>query len=213
MKRLFLGLVVMCMSSLMVLNLLSGIIGGVWLVLTGGWTIVVLGLIYSVIMPWGYSLALLPNLLLVPFLVKAIDKKWRPLVGTLSFVISGYGNVVLTIWVIFVFSWVLSYSSFNILPLLLWGFSTMMGPIGYMALKEGRDASLGTSIATLFVQLMYFLLCLNLYLLNVFGFVVPIWLVILIFTSATSVMGITSFLNTKKEEQIETGVIDRETNI
>lgn len=136
------------------LNFSSGIVGGIWLLVIGMWPIVLLGFLYSFAMPWAYSLAAAPGLLLAPALAKFAEKGNKAMVAILGFINIIYSDLLLLLWVYFVFnSLVADATGTAIIPLILWGYSTVLGPLGYMARNE--QDSLGTSLGIFFAQFCY----------------------------------------------------------
>jgi len=199
-KKLFLGLVTLSLSTLWLFNFSAGIIGGIWLALTGGFWLVVLGLIISFVMPWGYTIATLPTLLLAVPITKLADGGHRILVSILAFILSGYNNFILAVWVSIVFVSLMSISGHSPIALWLFGYAVVMGPIGYMASHEDPD-SMGTSLGMIFVQISYFVMSISL----LFGQSLEaagmwLWLLILIFTGLTSWVG---FLSVPKKVESE----------
>lgn len=204
MKKLFLTLLKISMVSLWLFNLLAGIVGAIWLIFTGGWILVVFGLLYGVFMPWAYTIATLPTWLIVILFTKAAEKGKRFITSILGFILSGYNNIILSLWVFFVVSWLVNqYTQYSLIALLLWGYSVAMGPVGYMASKEGPDAGLGTTMGVLFTQIAYLTFTINTILIF-FGHnpIIPLWLVILIFTSFLSWMGFIS-VPSRVEKKLE----------
>jgi len=144
-------------TILILINFFSGIVGGIWLAFSGGLSLVLYGIGLSIFMPWGYSIAFLPQMGLAALLVNFVEKGNKLVVGTLGFITSVYGNFILTIWSIFVFESLVKNQPQPIIPLLLWGYSTVMAPLSYMVSKEPPDSS-GTSMGLLFVQLSFVVL-------------------------------------------------------
>lgn len=204
MKKLFLALLKISMASLWLFNFFTGIVGAIWLIFTGGWSLVILGLLYGVVMPWAYTIASLPTWIFIPLITKVSEKGMRLAVSILCFIISGYNNFIFSIWVIFIFSLLVNqYTHYPLIALLLWGYSVVMGPVGYMASKEGPDAGSGTTMGVLFTQIAYLTLTIN----TIFVFagynpIISLWLIILVFTSLTAWMGFMS-VPKKMSEKID----------
>lgn len=193
-KKTFRAILSLSLASLWFINVFSGIIGGVWLLFSGGWSIVVLGVLYGLVMPWFYTIATLPTWLIVPLLSKASEKGKRFTVSILGFILSGYNNFILSMWVVFIFSFLANqYTDYSLIALLLWGYSVAMGPVGYMASKEGPDAGSGTTMGILLTQIVYLILTINvIFAFMGVGLIIPVWIIILIFTSLTAWLGFVS---------------------
>ena len=193
MKGIFTALLTLTLTTVWFFNFSAGIVGGIWLALTGGIGLVLAGLLFDFLMPFAYSIAFLPTLLLVPLIAKFAEGGHRFLVSFLAFILSGYNNFILIIWVSTVFNWLMTDAGYPPIALWLWGYAVVMGPISYMASKEGPDAGAGTSMGVLFTQLAYLTLSINL----VFGASRDsgygwLWLLLLIFTGLTAWMGFLS---------------------
>ncbi len=201
MKKLFLLLLEISLSSLWILNFFAGIVGAIWLLATGGWGLVVIGLLYSFLMPWVYTVASLPTWLIVPLVVKSAEKGKRLTTAILGFILSGYNNFILSIWVITIFVWVVSNTQYPIIAVLLWGYSVVMGPVGYMAAKEGPEAGTGTTLGVLFTQIAYLVLVVNLLFGNsTLDGDIWLWILIFLFTLFTSWMGYMSVSGNTQEK-------------
>lgn len=136
------------------LNFSSGIVSGIWLLFIGMWPILLLGFLYSFAMPFAYSIAAAPGLLLAAPLAKFAEKGNRAMVAILGFINIIYSDLLLLFWVYFVFnSLVADASGTATIPLILWGYSTVLGPLGYMARNE--QDSIGTSLGIFFAQFCY----------------------------------------------------------
>ncbi len=213
-KKLFEAILAISLASLWILNFFSGIVGGIWLLLTGGGSIVLLGIIYSIVMPWGYTIASLPTFIILPLITKTIEKRMKLATSFLAFILSGYNNFILLVWVLFVFGQIVSNPSYNFIALLLWGYSVAMGPVGYMASKEGPDAGSGTTLGVLFTQIIYIAFCINIFL-TVSGsnLIIPVWLILIAFTGFTAWLGFVLTPNNDKTEldtnddKFENGII------
>lgn len=157
-QKIGLGTITAIISILTIINLSSGIIGGIWLTFSGGIGLVIMGAIYGIVMPWLYTLAFLPTILLMTPLSKALESKQITTVGVLAFILNVYQTSILTFWVLYVFGTFISYwKEYPVLALLLCGYSTMMAPLGYMASKEGPD-SIGTTFSLLVAQILYIII-------------------------------------------------------
>lgn len=166
-------------SVLILINFFSEIVGSIWLTLSGGLSLVIYGIILSIIMPWGYMLVALPQMGLAVLLVNFVEKGNKFIVSIIGFVASVYGNSILALWSIFVFENLVKGQSQSLIPLILWGYSTTMAPLSYMASKEPHDNT-GTSMALLFTQLSFILLII-LFLIGAYDFARNVVLGILVF--------------------------------
>lgn len=188
MKKIFENILLLSMNLLWILNFSSGIIATLWLLFSGGWQLVLFGFILGIMMPWAYSISQLPVLLLSPIIIKFAEKGRANLTTLLGFMISLYTNFIMALWVSFVFGIMLEVN-FHPLALWLWGYATVMGPVGYMAGKEGKDIGSGTTLGVLFAQISYLLLSFGFYVLGTenAGYNL-VWLLIFLFSGFTSLI-------------------------
>lgn len=164
MEKLFTGLVTALSVPILILNVLGGIIGGIWLMISGEWTLFLSGLGYMAFGAMLLGLLLMPGLLFgAPAAVFAEKRKYVlfGIFGSLSLVYT-YGLIVITTY--FVADWILSFSSAPLWAALLWLYATVLAPWQYMASKEQDNSS--TTMTTFFLALGVFVLIL---LIGVFG--------------------------------------------
>lgn len=142
-------------TIVMILNFFSGIVGGIWLGILGHWGSIGIGFGLGFAMPWIYSLASLPAMGLGVVLAFFAERGSKTFTGILGFLTSIYNNALLAVWVIWVFGFFMGRAEAkSFIPYLLWGYSTMMAPLSYMASKEPPD-SMGTTLGVFFAQLCY----------------------------------------------------------
>ncbi len=148
------------MVPIMVMNFLSGIVGGAWLLLLGQWRVVLLGFLTGMMFPWAYSIIALVQGVLFIVPTTFLLKKVRPVGMVMAFLNSFFGHAVGIFWgvVVFIHAFSLAHRTDNIsLPFFLYGWTVAIGPFQYMASKEPPDA-LGTYLALYLFQLSYLLL-------------------------------------------------------
>jgi len=99
-----------------------------------------------------YGLAFLVGLL--------ADKGSRVFTAIFGFLSSIYSNILVAFWVFYVFGFFMRQASPDTyIPYLLWGYSSMMAPLSYMASKEPPD-NIASSLALFCAQLSFFVLTL-----------------------------------------------------
>lgn len=142
-------------TLILILNFFSGIIGGLWILFVGGWKLIVSGIVISVLMPYGWSIVSMPQLALTPFLIKAEERGNKFWVATFGFIANFYGNVLIVLWISFSLNFFMEYrSQYPLIPLLLLGYSVALGPLQYMAQKEGPESS-GSFMGVFLAQIVY----------------------------------------------------------
>lgn len=136
------------------LNFFSGIISGVWLIVLGMWSQLLLGVFYSFVMPFAYTIAALPPMLLMPLLLKFSENGNKVMTAILGFINVIYSDLIILFWTYFIFvEFVSEASGAVVIPLVLWGYTTVVAPLGYMA--KGEQDSIGTSLGIYFAQISY----------------------------------------------------------
>jgi len=151
----FLSIIVM---PLIILNIFSGIVGGIWLAIIGQWKLIIAGLLLSIVMPYIYAIVSLPGIGLSVVAVSAGEKGSKLGVLILSFLSSIYDYALLSVWSLFVLLFFIQrMESGSFIPYLLWAYSTVMAPLGFMASKEPPDST-GTSLGLFFVEICFIVL-------------------------------------------------------
>jgi len=154
------ALISIIVTVLITVNFLSGIVGGIWLAIKGQWGSIGWGFALGFIMPWAWMLASLPSMGLAFLVGLFADKGSRIFTAIFGFLSSIYSNILVAFWVFYVFGFFMGRaSSDTYIPYLLWGYSSMMAPLSYMASKEPPDST-GTSLALFFAQLSFLILTL-----------------------------------------------------
>ncbi len=175
------------LGSLWLLNFSSGIIGGLWLAFSGGLFLVIWGILFSLVMPTAYTfICFIPSLPFTALFKWATDKNHKIIAYISAFLVSGFNKFILAIWTTSIFVFFIQNNNLSLIPLLLWGYSVVMGPISYMAHKEGPEAGEGTYMAVLFTQLSYLILTINMFLGgSIEAGYLWVWLLLFIFTFST----------------------------
>ena len=139
------------------LNLLGGIISGVWLAILGEWGEIIRGLGFLVVSGFAISFALMPGLLLAAPGLIAI-KKGKKVLGTLLASINiFYTFGLITMWCVWVlWLFVDSATKSSLIPLLIWSYGVAVGPWMWLAQKDqeggGNDFSI---MSTFFAEVSY----------------------------------------------------------
>jgi hypothetical protein len=127
-------------KPLLLLNSFGGIIAFIWLVIAGEWTLIGYGIL-------GIFLSALA--LSIPFLISGVIaivgfKIYQKIkiFGYPFFLLAVLVNILTIIfWVGFVYQFAINNSSnsTSIFAVMLWAYGVSVGPIQYMASKEGRE--------------------------------------------------------------------------
>lgn len=154
---------------LMLLNMLGGIVAGIWLAILGKWGIIGYGVAALFVSSFGIAIAMAPSLLLAApafMLYKKGSKIGYYFFGFLSAL---YTITILTLWciaVLYFFARQASSSSF--IPILLWSYVVATGPISWLAQKEAQGGGgEGAAASAFFAEIAYVTVILAVYFFSV----------------------------------------------
>lgn len=144
---------------IMILNLLGGIISGIWLAILGEWGEIFRGVLIMVVGGFAISIALIPSWLFAAPAAMAIEKGKKLLgmfFGSLSIL---YTIVLITIWCMWVLGlFVSSANESSLIPLLIWSYGVALAPWMYLSQKDQEGGGNEYSIfTTFFAQTAYIL--------------------------------------------------------
>ena len=146
------------------MNMLSAIVGGVWLAFLGEWRLIVIGIALLFTSQWIISFMLLPGMLLGTISMYFHEKK-NPLFYLFGFVNQAYTNFLILVTCAFAFILCTHFYSGNskitLIPYLLWSWSIALGDWQYFASKELDNVF---TMGTLYVaSVLYFLFLVSLF--------------------------------------------------
>lgn len=142
---------------MIIVNFFSGIISGIWLAFLGDWAVIFYGLFLSFAMPFAYTIIALPTMAILPLILKAVEKKSKFFTVLLGLVNVLYSNGIIVAWTYFVFAeFTKNASGLMAIPFILWGYSTVIAPLAYMAKGESPDNT-GTFLGIFLAQVGYLL--------------------------------------------------------
>jgi len=144
---------------IMILNLLGGIISGIWLAILGEWGEIFRGILFMVVSSFAISIALMPSLLFAAPAAMAIEKGKKLLgmfFGSLSIL---YTIVLITVWCVWImWLFVSSATDSSLIPLLIWSYGVALAPWMFLAQKDQQGGGNEYSIfTTFFAQISYIL--------------------------------------------------------
>ena len=142
------------LHKILFINSFGGIIAFVWLIFESEWTLIIQGVIAFFVSSLILAIAFLPavGVSLVGMFFYKIKIK---ILAYPIFYISTLLNIaVISIWTFFVFNYALvnSSSETSLIPITLWAYGVAVGPIQYMASKEGSE-NVGALLLTTFSAL------------------------------------------------------------
>lgn len=152
------GLITALSIPLMILNMLGGIVSGIWLAILGEWGVVGTGVLFFFVSTGLLGFALMPSLLfMAPAAMCAEKGNTFGLVcfGALS---SIYTLGLITVWccgILFLF--VKDATASSLIPRLIWSYGVATGPWAYMASKDQGEGGEGfaSTMATFLAELAY----------------------------------------------------------
>lgn len=157
------GLILALMAPIMVLNIIGGILGGIWLAFRGEWRLIIIGFIWAMISPWVLSVLMLPNLGIAMAVTRFLQKKWALYI--LGFISTSYTNFLVVVTCMGSMAFCLSRKyggvDFSVIPYLLWAWGMGLGPWQYFASKE-RDNEF-TGISLFFASILYFIVLMSVF--------------------------------------------------
>jgi hypothetical protein len=150
---------------ILILNMLGGIIGGIWLAFLGEWRLILIGILLVFTSHFYLSILMLPGLLFVPIGVHFFEKK-NPLGYLFGCLSQFYTNLLIVATCAFAFFICTSFyggeSKFGLIPYLLWSWGMAMGPWQFFQSKEPDNEF---SAITLFsAMIFYFLFLISIFL-------------------------------------------------
>ena len=139
------------------LNMLGGIIAGIWLAVLGKWGIIGYGVAALFVSGFGLGIAMMPGLLFAAPAAVLHEKGNKLGFYFFGFLGALYTVAVLTAWCIAVlYFFARQADSGSIIPILLWSYGVATGPIGWLAQKEAQGGGgEGAMISTFFAQVAY----------------------------------------------------------
>jgi hypothetical protein len=144
---------------IMILNLLGGIISGIWLATLGEWGEIIRGIIFIIVSSFAISFALMPGLLFSAPAAMAMEKGRKFLgifFGSLSVL---YTVSIITVWCLWImWLFVSSATESSLIPLLIWSYGVALDPWMWLAQKDQQGGGNEFSIfTTFFAQISYIL--------------------------------------------------------
>ena len=151
----FLGqLAVLVSFPILLINSFGGIIAFVWLIFESEWTLIIQGVLAFFVSSLILAIAFLPAVGVSLIGMLFYKMKIKILAFPIFYIATLLNIAVISIWTLVVFSYALDNSSSetSLIPITLWAYGVAVGPIQYMASKEGSEnvsSQLLTTFSTL----------------------------------------------------------------
>ncbi len=140
------------------INMLGGIVSGIWLAILGEWGIIGYGIAALFVSGIGLGIAMAPGLLLAAPAAALHERGNKFGFYVFGFLSALYTIAVLSVWCIVVlFFFTKQANADSIIPILIWSYGVATGPIAWMAQKEMQGGNEYSMISTFFAQVAYIL--------------------------------------------------------
>lgn len=141
-----------------VLNLLSGIVSGIWLIFLGEWSMVGIGILSMLVSGMVLGFVMLPGLIFDAPAIYLTNKGYKLSGYFFGFLSILYTICVLTIWCILVLVYHTKQAEQNsIIPILFWSYNVAIVPIAWLAKKDSQSGNEYATIMTFFIGAAYIL--------------------------------------------------------
>lgn len=209
MERFFSGLITALSAPILILSILGGIVGAIWLMVAGEWPLFIGGLLYIMFGAMIIGLLLMPSLLFAaPAAAFAAKRKY-----TLFFIFGllgiAYTYGLIAISTYHIVDIALSFQSAPLWASLLWLYAVVLAPWQYMASKE-RD-NMSTSMTTFFLALgvVALMICIGIFGMTL-GQAFPVFVAILIISLVIQLLFTYALTRAEKQTIQHDRVIDME---
>ena len=154
MKNFLAQLAVLVSFPILFINSFGGIIAFVWLMFESEWTLIIQGVLAFFVSSLILAIAFLPAVGVSLIGMLFYKMKIKILAFPIFYIATLLNIAVISIWTLVVFSYALDNSSSetSLIPITLWAYGVAVGPIQYMASKEGSE-NVGALLLTTFSAL------------------------------------------------------------
>jgi len=156
----FMAIFTVLTIPIMLLNLLGGIISGIWLIVLGEWGPIFIGVAFMLVSIFAISIAFMPSLIFVIPALSAIEKG-RKILGAFWFSLNMLYTIgLITTWCLWIMALFMRFANnSSIIPVLIWSYGIALLPWMWLAKKDqqsggGNEFSL---FYTLLAQISYIL--------------------------------------------------------
>jgi len=160
---------------IMILNMVGGIIGGIWLAILGEWRLLGIGVFLLLTSHWIISILMMPSLLFGPIAVYFYERK-NPLGHLFGFISVLYTNILIVGTCVFAFFICSSFYTGNIgfdyIPYLLWSWGMALGTWQFFASNEPDNEF--TAITLFSASVFYFLFLTSIFISPFLGLIILI---------------------------------------
>jgi hypothetical protein len=152
------GLLMTMMFIVSIINISAGIIGGIWILLLGQWSMIVQGILYGIISPFILGMVLVVGLIFGgPGMILLEKRKY--ISGYLLLLLSSvFDMIIIFVSVMYIFGIFASMSlEINFIPVLLFAYAVSFSPWSYMAQKDASAGNGNSKVQIIWGQIGFLL--------------------------------------------------------
>lgn len=209
MERFFSGLITTLSVPILLLNILGGIVGGIWLMIAGEWSLFIGGLLYMMFGAMIIGLLLMPSLLFAAPAAAFAEKRKYVLFFIFGLLGIAYTYGLIAVSTYYISDIALSSQTAPLWASLLWLYAVVLAPWQYMASKEQDNTSTGMTTFFLALGVFALMVCIGL-----FGMTLsqsfPVLVVILLVSLVIQLLFTYALTNAEKQTTQQDDVIDIE---
>lgn len=160
---------------IMILNIVSGIVGGIWLAVLGEWVLIAIGILYFLFSKWIINILMAPAVLIAEIAGHYYSKRKGFFANLFAFISQLYTNIIIATNCVFAFFICSRFYSGNIgvgyIPYLLWSWDMALGEWRVLSSRHpGGLTEFGVISATFF----YFLFLTSIFISRVLPIIIVI---------------------------------------
>lgn len=147
------AIVLLLVLPFILLNMLGGLCGGIWLAILGEWRLVFFGILYMMGGSFLISFLLLPGMAFAAPAAMAAERRRFVLTAILGVPAIGWTFAAMTVSCVLISAAIGRHIEGSPIPYLLWAYAAATAPWSYMASAEARSGNDSASGPLLFCQL------------------------------------------------------------
>lgn len=209
MERFFSGLITTLSVPILILNVLGGIVGGIWLMVAGEWSLFIGGLLYMMFGAMIIGLLLMPSLLFAAPAAAFAEKRKYTLFFIFGLLGIAYTYGLIAVSTYYIADIALSSQSAPLWASLLWLYAVVLAPWQYMASKEQDNTSTGMTTFFLALGVVALMVCIGIFGMTL-GQAFPVLVVILVISLVVQLLFTYALTRAEKKTVQRDEVIDME---
>jgi len=209
MERFFSGLITTLSVPILILNVLGGIVGGIWLMVAGEWSLFIGGLLYMMFGAMIIGLLLMPSLLFAAPAAAFAEKRKYTLFFIFGLLGIAYTYGLIAVSTYYIADIALNSQSAPLWASLLWLYAVVLAPWQYMASKEQDNTSTGMTTFFLALGVVALMVCIGIFGMTL-GQAFPVLVVILVISLVVQLLFTYALTRAEKKTVQRDEVIDME---